>query len=216
MHVGARIELTARIQAFDRVAEIGDQGVIQEMHTGGHLTVRMDDGRPQFPRRNEVTVIPDDRRSSYERDLAAAKRAGRAWGCTCGADNPPHYDSCHECQRPSWTCAACGTVNTSARSDCDECSCTMPAELLGSREEGFEMTYEEWIGTQIGPRVVGGRYDHGDDASAYDVLAIDPGPRPLGTWPVWQITVRRADGQEHTHCSGWDPRRDRVRTDQTR
>ncbi|MFD5415234.1 hypothetical protein [Streptomyces nojiriensis] len=59
MHVGARIELTTRIEAFGRVAEIGDQGVIQEMHTGGHLTVRMDDGRPQFPRHDEVTVIAD-------------------------------------------------------------------------------------------------------------------------------------------------------------
>lgn len=217
MHVGNRIELTAQIEAFGRVARIGDQGVIQEMHTGGHLTVRMDDGRPQFPRREEVTVldvaVPG---SSYERDLAAAKRARRVWGCTCGADNPASYDACHECQRPSWNCAACGTVNTCGRSDCNECGNTMPAELLGSREEGFEMTYEEWIATQIGPRVVGGRYDHGDDATAYDVLAIDPGPRPLGTWPIWQITVRGTDGQERTHCSGWDPCRDRVRTDQTR
>ncbi|WP_010361183.1 hypothetical protein, partial [Streptomyces acidiscabies] len=76
MHVGNRIELTARIEAFDRVAEIGDQGVIQEMHTGGHLTVRMDDGRPQFPRHDEVTVLHGaDPASTYERDLAAAKRS---------------------------------------------------------------------------------------------------------------------------------------------
>lgn len=60
MHVGIRIELTARIEAFGRVAEAGDQGVIQEKHTGGLLTVRMDDGRPQFPSRDEVTV-PDTR-----------------------------------------------------------------------------------------------------------------------------------------------------------
>lgn len=153
---------------------------------------------------------------TYETDLAAAKRAGRAWGCTCSTDNPPSYDACHACQRPSWTCATCGTVNTCGRSDCDECADTMPAELMGGREEGFEMTWEEWIATQVGPRVVGGRYDHGDNASAYDVVAIDPGPRPLGTWPVWQITVRGTDGHERTHCSGWDARRDRVRTDRTR
>lgn len=144
----------------------------------------------------------------YETDLASAKRAGRAWGCTCGTDNPPGYDACHDCQRPSWTCATCATVNTCGRSTCDECDGTMPAGLLGDRAEGFEMTYEEWISTQIGPRVVGGRYDHGDDASAYDVVDIDHGPRT--EWPVWQITVRGTDGRERTHCSGWDARRDRI------
>ncbi|MDN3262901.1 hypothetical protein QWJ26_24455 [Streptomyces sp. CSDS2] len=147
--------------------------------------------------------------STYETDLAAAKRARSAWGCVCGTDNPPTYDACHACQRLSWTCAACGTVSSSARSDCAECGGDMPAELLGDREEGFEMTYEEWVTLQIGPRVVGGRYDHGDDTSAYEVLHIDRGPRT--SWPTWQITVRGRDGVERTHCSGWDPRRDRVR-----
>lgn len=85
----------------------------------------------------------------------------------------------------------------------------MPAEFLGDREEGFEMTWEEWINTEIGPRVVGGHYDHGDDASAYEVLAIERGPRP--TWPIWQITVRSASGRVHTHCSRWNSRRDRER-----
>jgi hypothetical protein len=148
---------------------------------------------------------------SYETDLTAAKKTKRAWGCTCGADNPATYDACHDCQRPSWTCAACGTVNTCGRSDCGECENTMPAELLGDRAEGFEMTWEEWIATQIGPRRVGGRYDHGYDGSAYEVLAIDPGPRPLGTWPVWQITVRfDKDDRTTEHCTGWDARCDRV------
>ncbi|MDG5807943.1 hypothetical protein P9869_35910 [Streptomyces ossamyceticus] len=146
---------------------------------------------------------------TYESDLAAAKRAGTAWGCTCGADNPPSFDSCHDCQRPSWTCAACGTVNNGGRSDCNKCGNTMPAEALGDRDEGFEMTYAEWINTQVGPRVVGARYDHGDDASAYEVLAIDRGPRR--TWPTWQITVRYdRDGQDTTHCTGWNPAKDRV------
>ncbi|MEU5163936.1 hypothetical protein AB0G74_30570 [Streptomyces sp. NPDC020875] len=149
--------------------------------------------------------------STYLTDLAAAKRARRAWGCTCGADNPPSYDACHDCGRPSWTCATCGNVTTCGRSDCEECGNTMPAELLGDREEGFEMTYEEWIATQIGPRVVGGRYHHGDDGSAYEVLAIEPGPRPLGVWPVWEMTVRYDQGaRETTHCAGWDASRDTV------
>ncbi|MFI2764896.1 hypothetical protein ACH5A3_39710 [Streptomyces echinatus] len=149
--------------------------------------------------------------SKYLEELAAAKRAHLAWGCICGEDNPPHYDACHACQRPSWTCADCGTVNTSGLSDCKACGGTMPAELLGDREEGFEMTWEEWVNTRVGPRVVGGRYDHGDDASAYEVLDIERGPRPLGTWPVWEMTVRYdRDGRETTHCAGWDASKDRT------
>ncbi|WP_052680620.1 hypothetical protein [Streptomyces sp. NRRL F-4428] len=88
----------------------------------------------------------------------------------------------------------------------------MSAESLGDREEGFE-TYEEWIATQIGPRLVGGRYDHGHAGSVYEVLASWRGPRPLGVWPVWDVTVRyESDGRETTHCTGWDPRRDTVVT----
>ncbi|THA65403.1 NUDIX hydrolase [Streptomyces sp. A0642] len=75
------------------------------------------------------------------------------------------------------------------------------------------MTWEEWIATQIGPRVVGGRYNHGHAGSTYEVLAIERGPRPLGTWPVWDISVRYdEDGRERTHCTGWDARRDTVVT----
>ncbi|WP_052231178.1 zinc ribbon domain-containing protein [Streptomyces sp. M10] len=147
---------------------------------------------------------------TYETDLAAAKRARRAWGCPCGTDNPPTYDTCHACQHPSWTCATCGTVNPAARSECNECGCATPADQLGDREEGAEMTWEEWIGLQIGPRTVGGGYDHGDDASTYEVLEIEPGPRP--TWPVWQMTVRYdRDGRTATHCTGWSADRDRIR-----
>ncbi|MFI7352131.1 hypothetical protein ACIBSR_38495 [Streptomyces sp. NPDC049936] len=145
---------------------------------------------------------------TYETDLAAAKRARRAWTCSCGADNPPSYDACHDCQRPSWTCASCGTVNATVWSHCQECDSTIPAEALGDREEGFEMTWEEHTALQVGPRRVGGRYDHGYADSEYEVLAIDRGPRE--SWPSWQITVRGKDGEVREHCTGWDPRRDRV------
>jgi hypothetical protein len=145
---------------------------------------------------------------TYETDLAAAKRARRAWGCPCGADNPPSYDACHDCQRPSWTCASCGTVNSDAFSQCQECDNSIPGELLGDRDEGFEMTWEEFVALQVGPRRVGGRYDHGDADSEYEVLAIDRGPRT--GWPSWQITVQGKDGQVREHCSGWDSRKDRV------
>ncbi|MFF4607810.1 hypothetical protein ACFY12_34355 [Streptomyces sp. NPDC001339] len=145
---------------------------------------------------------------TYETDLATAKRAGRAWGCPCGEDNPPHYDACHACQRPSWTCASCGTVHSTAFSQCGECENSIPGELLGGREEGFDMTWQEFVALQVGPRRVGGRYDHGEHGSEYEVLAIDRGPRT--GWPSWQITVRGRDGEVREHCTGWDSRRDRV------
>ncbi|MQS17980.1 hypothetical protein F7Q99_38785 [Streptomyces kaniharaensis] len=68
---------------------------------------------------------------------------------------------------------------------------------------GPEPTYEEWVAQQIGPRKVGGRYRtrHGYE---YDVIAIDPGPRPRTQWPVWQITViGTEDGIKRSHCTAW-------------
>lgn len=156
-------------------------------------------------------MTKEDTIVSYETALAAAKRAGRAWGCPCGEDNPPNWDACHACQRPSWTCASCGTVHSTAFSQCPECENSMPGELLGGREEGFDMTWQEFVALQVGPRRVGGHYDHGYADSAYEVLAVDRGPRPLGSWPSWQITVRfTKDGRIREHCTGWDPRTDRV------
>ncbi|MEU2834898.1 hypothetical protein ABZ667_40755 [Streptomyces lavendulae] len=53
--------------------------------------------------------------------------------------------------------------------------------------------------------------NHGSEDSAYEITAIEHGPRD--TWPSWQITVRYAmDGRVVTHCTGWDPSRDRVIT----
>ncbi|WP_326680986.1 hypothetical protein [Streptomyces sp. NBC_01237] len=63
----------------------------------------------------------------------------------------------------------------------------------------------EFVALQVGPRRVGGRYDHGDTDSEYEVLAIDRGPRL--DWQSWQITVRGEDGQVRDHCTGWDPAR---------
>ncbi|MBB1258317.1 hypothetical protein [Streptomyces alkaliterrae] len=143
---------------------------------------------------------------TYETDLAVAERAGRLWPCPCGADNPPAYDTCHDCQRPSWTCASCGTVNSQALSHCQQCDNTVASDAIGDGEEGFEMTWEEFVSLQIGPRRVGGRY--GDAGSAYEVLAIDRGPRP--GWPSWHITVRDDDGHVRETCTGWNPQHDRV------
>ncbi|WP_330335820.1 hypothetical protein OHS33_39495 (plasmid) [Streptomyces sp. NBC_00536] len=146
---------------------------------------------------------------TYLEDVAAALRERRAWTCICGASNPDHYDACHDCQRPSWTCATCGTVNPQACSTCNECGGDTPDELLGDAEEGYEMTHAEFVNLQVGPRVVGGRYRLVAGGEEYEVIEIDRGPR--ATWPSWQITVRWAtDGRETTHCTGWDDRRDSV------
>ncbi|WP_329449217.1 hypothetical protein OG906_41080 (plasmid) [Streptomyces sp. NBC_01426] len=48
--------LTTNIEALGTRHQAGDQGTVEEVHTGGHLTVRMDDGRTNFPTRDEVTT----------------------------------------------------------------------------------------------------------------------------------------------------------------
>ncbi|MFH8470017.1 hypothetical protein [Streptomyces sp. NPDC017991] len=52
---GSRITLTTDIEALGTRHRAGDRGTIEEVHAGGHLTVRMDDGRPNFPTEDEVT-----------------------------------------------------------------------------------------------------------------------------------------------------------------
>nr|MDT0521296.1 hypothetical protein [Streptomyces sp. DSM 41633] len=53
---GDRITLTTDIEALGTRHSAGDQGTVEEVHTGGHLTVRMDDGRTNFPAQDEVTT----------------------------------------------------------------------------------------------------------------------------------------------------------------
>ncbi|MCC9708216.1 hypothetical protein E4N62_24925 [Streptomyces sp. MNU76] len=65
----------------------------------------------------------------------------------------------------------------------------------------------DWIARQIGPQQVGGRYYSAYWGKAYEVLAIDD---QTDSWGPWEITVRWDDGREHTHCTAWDPERDRV------
>lgn len=53
---GDRVTLTTDIEALGTRHQAGAQGTVEEVHTGGHLTVRMDDGRRNFPTRDEVTT----------------------------------------------------------------------------------------------------------------------------------------------------------------
>jgi hypothetical protein len=64
-----------------------------------------------------------------------------------------------------------------------------------------------WIDNQVGPRKVGGRYYNGYWGQEYEVLKIDDNP---DSWGPWEMTVLWDDGRETTHCTGWDPKRDRV------
>jgi hypothetical protein len=59
MHIGQRIQLTTRIEALGHAAYAGDQGTVRGIHSDGLFTVRMDDGRTQFPSREEFTTLPD-------------------------------------------------------------------------------------------------------------------------------------------------------------
>jgi hypothetical protein len=65
----------------------------------------------------------------------------------------------------------------------------------------------DWIDNQVGPRKVGGRYYNGYWGQEYEVLKIDDNP---DSWGPWEMTVSWADGRETSHCTGWDPKRDRV------
>ena len=141
--------------------------------------------------------------TTYETALAAAQKEGRAWPCSCGAQNPPNYDACHDCQRPSWTCADCNTVNSTATNPCRQCGGSTVAELLYENED--EDT--DWIARQIGPQQVGGRYYSGYWGLEYEVLAIDDKP---DSWGAWEMDVRWDDGREISHCTPWEEGRDRV------
>lgn len=51
---GDRVELTVDVTALGHTARAGSQGEVKGVHTGGHLTVVFDDGRTNFPTRDEV------------------------------------------------------------------------------------------------------------------------------------------------------------------
>jgi hypothetical protein len=67
---------------------------------------------------------------------------------------------------------------------------------------------DEFLGPQIGPRKEGGTYYNGYWGQEYTVTRIER--RPVGYIGRWRITVRWADGHTTSHCTGWDPKRDRV------
>ena len=64
-------------------------------------------------------------------------------------------------------------------------------------------TYRRWVARQIGPRRVGGLYRTSPFDPAYEVLAVEAGPR--AEWPTWQITVRTlGEARIRTHCTAWE------------
>ncbi|MGW4651319.1 hypothetical protein [Kitasatospora sp. NPDC004289] len=75
-----------------------------------------------------------------------------------------------------------------------------------ARRAHYEVTsHRRWVARQIGPRAVGGYYRSYHSGVVYEVLAVDPGPRPQ--WPTWKITVRTlGESTSRWHCTGWDER----------
>ncbi|GAA2121494.1 hypothetical protein GCM10009759_71270 [Kitasatospora saccharophila] len=66
-------------------------------------------------------------------------------------------------------------------------------------------SYRRWAARQIGPRAVGGFYRSAFSDVVYEVLAIEPGPRPQ--WPTWKITTRQlGESTSRWHCAAWDER----------
>ena len=59
MRRGTRIELTTDMESLGHKHQAGDTGTVEELHTGGHMTARMDDGRTQFPHKDEAVELPD-------------------------------------------------------------------------------------------------------------------------------------------------------------
>ncbi|MFF4410150.1 hypothetical protein [Streptomyces sp. NPDC001404] len=51
---GNRVTLTTDIEAAGTRHCAGEHGTVEQVHVDGYLTVRMDDGRRNFPTRNEV------------------------------------------------------------------------------------------------------------------------------------------------------------------
>lgn len=60
---------------------------------------------------------------------------------------------------------------------------------------------------EIGPHKVGGRYYNGYWGQEYEVLSLET---DTGDWRGWEITVRWEDGRTTSHCTAWEPKRDRV------
>ncbi|MFJ2561293.1 MULTISPECIES: P-loop ATPase [unclassified Streptomyces] len=88
---------------------------------------------------------------------------------------------------------------------CDGHCGPIPSEPVDEAADAAEDA--DWIDNQVGPRKVGGRYYNGYWGQEYEVLNIDDNP---DSWGPWEMTVQWADGRTTTHCTGWDPKRDRV------
>lgn len=56
---GEKVELTVDVDSLGTRHRAGDRGEVTGVHADGYLTVRMDDGRAQFPRAGEVDVVSD-------------------------------------------------------------------------------------------------------------------------------------------------------------
>jgi hypothetical protein len=57
MKPGQRVQITKRITALGVTSRPGEKGTVKGTDPDGNLTLRMDNGRPQFAAKNEVTPL---------------------------------------------------------------------------------------------------------------------------------------------------------------
>ncbi|MEO3976735.1 hypothetical protein [Streptomyces sp. CAU 1734] len=51
---GDGVKLTAEVTALGHTAQPGEAGVVEEVHAGGLMTIRLESGRRTFPQPSEV------------------------------------------------------------------------------------------------------------------------------------------------------------------
>ncbi|MFJ9149115.1 hypothetical protein ACIRP7_13800 [Streptomyces sp. NPDC102270] len=54
---GDHVELTAEVTALGHTAQPGEMGEVEEVHTGGLMTVRLESGRRTCLHRDEVVSV---------------------------------------------------------------------------------------------------------------------------------------------------------------
>jgi hypothetical protein len=70
---------------------------------------------------------------------------------------------------------------------------------------------EDFVGQCIGPRRVGTIWFSGRDHVNVNVLAVDRNPPGWELWTITEVDLEGSQqGWERTHCTPWDPDRDRV------
>jgi len=85
--------------------------------------------------------------------------------------------------------------------------------VIVKQPKGETMTTQQkqQIQKYLGPQQVGGHYHCGYWNKSYTIEHIGISDESRIPWSDWSMTVRwDDDGHTGTHCTAWDPKRDRV------